>query len=155
MNTVVTYSNPSSLATKEYTLSDLCLKPLDSDKCLIYSPLDYWSNNANHLFSGPSILKILSLTNKKSSFGMPVPLNSVFGNAVYEGKKIVSADSIILTYFLKGMEDCNESQIMAIWEAIWEQIINDTDTNCRLGDDCIISVNMNYQGELEHLSFNV
>ncbi|CAG8799561.1 15259_t:CDS:2, partial [Gigaspora margarita] len=82
MNTVVTYSNPSSLAAKEYTLSDLCLKPLNS------------------------------------------------------------------------MEDCNESQIMAIWEAIWEQIINDTDTNCRLGDDCIINVNMNYQGELEHLSFN-
>ncbi|KAF0485260.1 WD40 repeat-like protein [Gigaspora margarita] len=155
MNTVVMYSNqPSSLDAKEYTLSDLCLKPLDSNACLTYSPLDYWSNNASHLFSDPSILQTLSITNKTSSLGMPVPLNTVFGNAVYKKKKIVSADSIILTYFLKGMEDCNESQIMAIWEAIWKQIINDTDTTFRLGDDHIISVNMDHQGKREHLSFN-
>ncbi|RIB00478.1 sterol-sensing domain of SREBP cleavage-activation-domain-containing protein [Gigaspora rosea] len=155
MNTVIMYSNqPSSLDAKKYTLSDLCLKPLDSNACLTYSPLDYWSNNASHLFSDPSILKTLSLTNKISPIGMLVPLNSVFGNAVYKKKKIVSADSIILTYFLKGMEDCNESQIMTIWEAIWNQIINDTDTTFRLGENRIISVNMNHQGKLEHLYFN-
>ncbi|CAG8718731.1 185_t:CDS:1 [Dentiscutata erythropus] len=156
MNTVIMYSSqPSSLVAEKYTLSDICLKPLDSNTCLVHSPLDYWFNDANHLVSDHSILKTLSLTNKTFPLGMSVPLSSIFGNAVHKEGKIVSADSIVLTYFLKDIEDYNESQTIAIWEAIWEQITNDTDTAFQLVDDNTISVNMNRQGELVYLALNV
>ncbi|CAG8517990.1 9286_t:CDS:2 [Cetraspora pellucida] len=155
MDTVITYSNqPSSLVTKKYSLSDLCLKPFDNNACLIHSPLAYWSNNADHLSSDISIPKTLSRINKTSSLGISIPLSSVFGNIVYEKGKIISADSIILTYFLKDMENDNEGQTTAIWEAIWQQIMSDTDATFRLNDDRTVRVNMSSQGELKHMSFN-
>ncbi|CAG8580559.1 13472_t:CDS:2, partial [Dentiscutata erythropus] len=137
---------PNLSPTKKYSLSDLCLKPFNNNTCLIHSPLVYWLNSAEYLSSDSSILKTLTL--KRETFaGMFVPINSVFGNVVYYKKKIVSADSIILTYFLKDMEECNESQTMAIWDAIWKKAINDNDTTFRLADDQIIEINMNNQGE--------
>ncbi|CAG8786773.1 20577_t:CDS:2, partial [Racocetra persica] len=120
----------------KYTLSDICFKPFNSNTCLIHSPLDYWSNNANHLSSDPSIQKTLSLTNT-IYLGKFIPLNSVFGNVVYEGRKIISADSIILTYFLKEIEDYNKDLTISIWEEIWKQIINDVNTSFFFGDDPI------------------
>ncbi|CAG8570609.1 335_t:CDS:2, partial [Cetraspora pellucida] len=158
-NAVVMY--PSQLSdtplstTKQYSLSDFCFKSFDSNNtCLIHSPLEYWSNNVDHLSSDPSILKTLSRTNKTSR-GMIIPLNSIFGNVMYDKKQIVSADSIILTYFLKYTDDYNEGQTIAIWEAIWQQVMDGIGTNFYLGGDRIISVNMNNQGELKHLSFRL
>ncbi|CAG8616195.1 8245_t:CDS:2 [Dentiscutata erythropus] len=162
-NTFVTYPSQLSDAplssAKKYSLSDLCFKPINSYKCLIQSPLDYWSNDANRLSSDSSIIRTLLRTNKTSSFGVSIPLNSVFGNVVYEKKKVVSADSIILTYFLKYMDDYQNDQIIAIWEAIWQQVIqqvtDDIETNSYPGSNRIKSINMIKRGGLKHLSFRV
>ncbi|CAG8723867.1 16952_t:CDS:2, partial [Racocetra fulgida] len=142
-NAIVIYPNQLSdtpLSTsKKYSLSDLCFKPYDSNTCLIHSPLEYWSNSADRLSSDPSILKTLSRTDKTSR-GMVIPLNSVFGNVIYE-KRNISADSIILTYFLKDMmDDCNEGQTIAIWEAIWRQVMDDIGSDFYIGGDRITSV---------------
>ncbi|CAG8791207.1 5278_t:CDS:2, partial [Gigaspora rosea] len=161
-NTVITYPSqfpdaPLSTA-KNYSLSDLCFKPFDSNTCLIHSPLDYWSNNANRLSSDPFILKTLSRPNKTSSFGISIPLNSVFGNVIYDKKKVASADSIILTYFLKITKDCDESQTIDIWEAIWRQVKDDINLNLYnlyFGDDRIEKITMDTKGGLKHLSFRV
>ncbi|CAG8790965.1 2479_t:CDS:2, partial [Gigaspora rosea] len=123
--------------------------------CLIHSPLDYWSNNANRLSSDPFILKTLSRSNKTSSFGIPIPLNSVFGNVMYDKKEVASADSIILTYFLKITKDCDESQTINIWEAIWRQVKDDIDLNLYSGDDRIEKITMDTKGGLKYLSFRV
>ncbi|CAG8779373.1 33237_t:CDS:2 [Gigaspora margarita] len=158
-NTVITYPSKSPGAplstAKKYSLSDLCFKPFDSNTCLIHSPLDYWSNNANRLSSDPFILKTLSRPNKTSSFGISIPLNSVFGNVMYDKKKVASAESIILTYFLKIAKDCDESQTIDIWEAIWRQVNDDIDLNLYSGDDRIEKITMNTKGGLKHLSFKV
>ncbi|CAG8455442.1 16064_t:CDS:2 [Dentiscutata heterogama] len=145
---------PNLSPIKRYSLSDLCLKPFNNNTCLIHSPLVYWLNNADRLSSDSSILKTLTLKSETSS-GMLVPINSVFGNVVYDKKKIISADSVILTYFLKDMEECNESQTMTVWDAIWRKIINDNDTTFCHPDDRIIEINMNNKGEVKHLSFNL
>ncbi|CAG8542563.1 24646_t:CDS:2, partial [Cetraspora pellucida] len=155
-NAVIRYpSLSSSIASTSirYTLSDICFKPFNSNSCLIHSPLDYWLNNADHLSHDSSIQATLSLANKiyLEKF---IPLNSVFGNVVYEGRKIISADSIILTYFLKEIEDYNKGLTISIWKEIWNQIINDINTTFLLGDDPIKSVNMSNRGELNYLFFN-
>ncbi|CAG8676909.1 17298_t:CDS:2, partial [Cetraspora pellucida] len=138
-NTVIRYpSLSSSIASIRYTLSDICFKPFSSNSCLIHSPLDYWLNNVDRLSHDSSIQATLSLANKiyLEKF---IPLNSVFGNVVYKGRRIISADSIILTYFLKEIEDSNKGLTISIWKEIWNQIINDINTTFFLGDDPIKS----------------
>ncbi|KAJ3073424.1 hypothetical protein HDU98_001544 [Podochytrium sp. JEL0797] len=82
------------------TLSDLCFKPQNSPNCLIHSPLEFWQNNWDILSNDTNLLKTLSDSTKVTSFGTPIPLHSVFGGVVISNTEIVSADSIVLTYFL-------------------------------------------------------
>nr|CAG8432996.1 7446_t:CDS:2 [Entrophospora candida] len=111
-----------------YTLSNLCFKPINDNRCLIHSPLEYWSNNAQRLLKDHSIFNTISKANKTNSFDIPIPIDSVFGNPVYDKRtgKIISADSIILTYFFKDIgDDCNEGETIAIWEMLWKKMAED------------------------------
>ncbi|CAJ0746372.1 18861_t:CDS:2 [Entrophospora sp. SA101] len=111
-----------------YTLSNLCFKPINDNRCLIHSPLEYWSNNPQRLLKDHSIFNTISKANKTNSFDIPIPIDSVFGNPVYDKRtgKIISADSIILTYFFKDIgDDCNEGETIAIWEMLWKKMAED------------------------------
>ncbi|CAG8816700.1 17448_t:CDS:2, partial [Dentiscutata erythropus] len=156
-NTIVVLPNDPSGSNsfpKEYTLLDFCLKPSGSNDCLIHSPLDYWSYDSEKLSNDFSILTTLSQFNSTSSFGIPMPLSSVFGNPIIEKKqgKIISADSIILTYFL---EDSTRDQIVNSWDMLWDQVINNIDTKCNIGGNQIKGINITTKGDLKHFYLEV
>ncbi|CAG8751638.1 18592_t:CDS:2, partial [Acaulospora morrowiae] len=152
-NAVIMYTNELSQlplqTAKKYTLSNLCLKPFNNEECLILSPLEYWSYSAEKLSKDQSISRSLSLSNKTNSFGIPMPLRSVFGNLSYDKRKgdVVGADSIVLTYFLKDMGDCTEGQTAVIWDMLWNQVINCTGADCYIGGK---GINMTNRGNLKH-----
>ncbi|PKY44503.1 hypothetical protein RhiirA4_399956, partial [Rhizophagus irregularis] len=92
-----------------------------------------------------SISKTLSKADKLSSFKIPIPLDSVFGNPVYDKVtgRIIGADSIILTYFLEDMGNCAEGQTLAIWDLLLKHVMDANDT-CHIGGERIKAFDIDF-----------
>ncbi|CAG8556671.1 1743_t:CDS:2, partial [Ambispora leptoticha] len=139
--------------TYKYTLSDFCFKPFPNKPCLIHSPLEFWENSLERLKSDSAIINTLSKPNPKSSFNIPIPIETVFGNPVYsQNGRIIGADSIRLTYFLEDMGDCAEGVTTEIWELLWQKVMKDDISH-------VAGTNFNEVktatiGELKHLYFD-
>ncbi|CAG8440780.1 7096_t:CDS:2 [Funneliformis mosseae] len=160
-NTVVIYppNKTSPLISRQepekYTLSSLCFKPNGESRCLVHSPIEFWNYDAELLMNDKDISKTLSEANEVSSFKIPIPLKSVFGNPVYDKLtgKIVSADSIILTYYLDGMGECAEDQTLAIWDLLWNQVMNANDT-CHIVGERIKGFDIDFKDTSTHIVFD-
>ncbi|RIA88031.1 hypothetical protein C1645_260844 [Glomus cerebriforme] len=160
-NTVIVYPpNKSPLISRqepeEYTLSDLCFKPNGGSRCLINSPIEFWNYEADLLMNDENILKTLSKTDKLSSFKIPIPLESVFGNPVYDKVTggIIGADSIILTYFLEDMDNCAGSQTLAVWDSLLKNVIDANDT-LHVGGERIKIYDIDFKEASNHIVFTV
>ncbi|CAG8436339.1 9077_t:CDS:2 [Funneliformis caledonium] len=160
-NTVVIYppNKTSPLISRQepekYTLSSLCFKPNGESRCLVHSPIEFWNYDAELLMNDKDISKTLLEANEVSSFKIPIPLKSVFGNPVYDKLtgKIVSADSIILTYYLDGMGECAEDQTLAIWDLLWNQVMNANDT-CHIVGERIKGFDIDFKDTSTHIVFD-
>ncbi|CAG8487505.1 7627_t:CDS:2 [Rhizophagus irregularis] len=158
-NTVVVYPpNKTPLISRqepeEYTLSNLCFKPNGGSRCLINSPIEFWNYDADLLMNDDSISKTLSKADKLSSFKIPIPLDSVFGNPVYDKVtgRIIGADSIILTYFLEDMGNCAEGQTLAIWDLLLKHVMDANDT-CHIGGERIKAFDIDFKEASNHIVF--
>ncbi|CAI2172240.1 14778_t:CDS:2 [Funneliformis geosporum] len=160
-NTVVIYppNKTSPLISRQepekYTLSSLCFKPNGESRCLVHSPIEFWNYDAELLLNDSDISKTLSEANEVSSFKIPIPLESVFGNPVYDKStgRIVSADSIILTYYLDGMGECAEDQTLAIWDTLWNQVMDANDT-CHIVGERIKAFDVDFKDTSTHIVFD-
>ncbi|GBB87350.1 hypothetical protein RclHR1_01380012 [Rhizophagus clarus] len=158
-NTVVVYPpNKTPFISRqepgEYTLSNLCFKPNGGSRCLIHSPIEFWNYDADLLMNDDNISKTLSKSDKLTSFKIPIPLESVFGSPVYDKvtKRIKSADSIILTYFLEDMGNCAEAQTLAIWDLLLKQAMDANDT-CHIGGERIKGFDTDFKEASNHIVF--
>jgi hypothetical protein len=100
-----------------------------------------------------NISKTLSSAGKLSSFKIPIPLESVFGNPTYDKVtgRIISADSIILTYFL---EDIGEGRTLAIWDLLLKHVMDENDIY-HIGDERIKGFHTDFKETSNHIVFTV
>jgi hypothetical protein len=117
-------SMPEKDSPERFTVKDICFKPFADNRCLIHTPLDFWNGRLPELLNDSDIRETLSHSQGLSSFGIPIPLQSVFGGAVFESSsgKIISANSIVITYFLEDKKDFPKELTLQIWGAIWEKV---------------------------------
>jgi hypothetical protein len=141
---------------EKYTLSSLCFRPNGGSSCLIHSPIEFWNYDADLLKKDDNISKTLSIADKLSSFKIPIPLESVFGNPVYNKTtgRIINADSIILTYFLEDTGNCAEGQTLAIWDLLLKHVMDANDT-CHIGDERIKAFDIDFKEASNHIVFTV
>ncbi|KAI8813555.1 sterol-sensing domain of SREBP cleavage-activation-domain-containing protein [Cladochytrium replicatum] len=125
----------------EFGLGDICYKALGDNRCLVHTPLEFWSSNPDILSRDPDLLATLSTAPRLSSFGIPLPFSSVFTdivtrnerksdkfrNASLSSRELVSAGSIVITFFLKDLDavqfgGCKTSDL---WDKLWNDSILD------------------------------
>lgn len=80
-------SRSISFQDKDYTVTDLCFKPINDKSCLITSPMEFWKMNITEMRNDKDIkqtAKCLKETVKEEMpcfdrIGTPIMIDSVFG----------------------------------------------------------------------------
>ncbi|PWN34220.1 uncharacterized protein FA14DRAFT_161689 [Meira miltonrushii] len=87
-----------------------CIRDLSTDKCLVLSPLSYWSMDKDLIAtdSAPTTT-ILRSTLNYTEQGVPITLSTSLAGRSHLFQQLPRADHLALTFFLEDEEGCNTS----------------------------------------------
>lgn len=111
----------------DYLLDDICLKLTPDDRCLIYSPLEFWSNQVEFLQEDASLPETVSNWVVNSTMGFSIPAWAVFSGIQQDRdpKSFYGASALQLTYFLKPHSGPLNNEAHQIWDILWGEVSKD------------------------------
>ncbi len=116
---------------KNYSLIDLCFKPVLGKGCEVESLLGYWQNNLTVLqgFTDSAIMQHISFcelnpvdTSCRDDIGSPVQLPVVLGG--YNGTDYTAATTLFVTYLLNNYQDPTLAGPAMAWEIKLMEYLN-------------------------------
>lgn len=87
-----------------------CIRDANTDKCLVLSPLSYWSMDKDLIASDAApTTTILQSTLNYTEQGVPITLSTSLAGRSHLFQQLPRADHLAFTFFLEDEEGCNTS----------------------------------------------